>query len=735
MLASGPAELWIATNEKTGDRVWLRCWTDSGTGTTAPALWENLSTATAALRGLVHPGISLVSATGVADEIHYAVEPYLRDARTFAPDAPGAGSALRGIIETLAYAQQLGITHGNLHPGNVLITPDGQTHIRGFGIPRDLSPIDTNYQSPQVRSGQTPDRYDDNFALGALMFHTLTGKPWHPDVKPDLPLPEHLDAMIRLLLSDSPVDRRLDLHDVATAVAKHINPESSGIEAVQFSRAASAPDSRGASPSRGSATVRQTRSISFNQLAQGGLAILVFAVLLFWLLPDNGTHPAQPAVTAAPATASQPAQPEATQAKPVQTPLEMARLEKIREEGESLAREIVRRQVELEDRGVSMWAADAFEAAELALTEAETAFRESRFQDALAGYRGVIETLSAISESIAAEKSARIKAGEQALEDGNPQAALEAFTVASALDPEDPDIDAGLKRAENLDEVLRLVRQGASLEQQKDFREALKKYQQARRLDSEWPAAGEGVRRMNSEIREQDFRAAMSAGYQAIQSREYPEAREAFARAAGIKPDSTEPDEGLQQVEQSEKNDIINVHRQIAEQHMKNEAWADAIDEFQAALAVTDTLAFARDGLAEARMRLELIEGMTAFLQDPTLLQEDAGLDAARKLLRDAARAGFTGAETLAQVDNLAKLISTARVKIPVTIVSDGNTNVTVRKHAVLGKIRSEVVYLVPGRYTITGDRSGYYDVREELILLAGEPAPTITIESNRRVP
>nr|MCS5572313.1 hypothetical protein [Pseudomonadales bacterium] len=92
------------------------------------------------------------------------------------------------------------------------------------------------------------------------------------------------------------------------------------------------------------------------------------------------------------------------------------------------------------------------------------------------------------------------------------------------------------------------------------------------------------------------------------------------------------------------------------------------------------------------------------------------------------------GADLQRQIDSLAKLISTARIQIPVTIRSNGKTSVTVRKRANLGNIDTEMIYLIPGRYTITGERPGYRDVREELVLIAGRPVPDIFVASTERI-
>ena len=68
------------------------------------------------------------------------------------------------------------------------------------------------------------------------------------------------------------------------------------------------------------------------------------------------------------------------------------------------------------------------------------------------------------------------------------------------------------------------------------------------------------------------------------------------------------------------------------------------------------------------------------------------------------------------------------------TISSDGKTHITVRKHAALGKVTEQTVYLIPGRYTIVGERSGFRDVREDLIIIAGRPIPEVTIASTERI-
>jgi hypothetical protein len=116
------------------------------------------------------------------------------------------------------------------------------------------------------------------------------------------------------------------------------------------------------------------------------------------------------------------------------------------------------------------------------------------------------------------------------------------------------------------------------------------------------------------------------------------------------------------------------------------------------------------------------------------LLQSDEGLAEASATLRQASRSKPTTDQLLDHIDILARLISTARIEIPVTINSDGKTEVTVRRHAVLGKVTNKVVYLIPGRYTVVGQRLGYRDVRKDFVVLAGKTSPILDIASKESV-
>ena len=97
---------------------------------------------------------------------------------------------IKQLSLALEYAHQRGVVHGDVNPGNVRVTPEGEVKLFDFGVARilqkeqdaqpDLDPHELGAKSPeyssmQVLTGEDPVPADDVFSLGCLMYRLIAG--------------------------------------------------------------------------------------------------------------------------------------------------------------------------------------------------------------------------------------------------------------------------------------------------------------------------------------------------------------------------------------------------------------------------------------------------------------------------------------------------------------------------------------------------------------------------------
>jgi hypothetical protein len=151
------------------------------------------------------------------------------------------------VCHALGHAHAHGVVHRDLKPGNVWLTADGTAKLGDFGLAMAIDKTrlsvagmiigTVGYMSPEQALGRTPDARSDLYALGAMLYELVTGRPpflgddpvavisqhinaapvapsWH---NPDLPRP--LEGLIRQLLAKDPEERPEDVEAVRRGLA------------------------------------------------------------------------------------------------------------------------------------------------------------------------------------------------------------------------------------------------------------------------------------------------------------------------------------------------------------------------------------------------------------------------------------------------------------------------------------------------------------------------------------
>ncbi len=137
---------------------------------------------------LTHPALAAPLAAGISDVSTFLVQDYVAAdsldlaVREYGP-APAA-DVLRVAMQLAAaldLAATVDITHGALHPRDVLLSTD-DTRLTGLGVTRALerigvvAPVRRPYTAPERIAGGAWDRRADVFSLAALMHELIWGR-------------------------------------------------------------------------------------------------------------------------------------------------------------------------------------------------------------------------------------------------------------------------------------------------------------------------------------------------------------------------------------------------------------------------------------------------------------------------------------------------------------------------------------------------------------------------------
>ena len=473
--------------------------------------------------------------------------------------------------------------------------------------------------------------------------------------------------------------------------------------------------------------------------------LVLLALAVIFVLPNVVQQyelPLTPRVS--PAAVETPAVPATAQpASPAMSPFEEAQIARQRREAQDALASLLARKTDLQVASVSAWAADDYDTAIANARRGDEFYLVANFAEATLAYQESDLALAQLQTRRPQEFERLMTAGEAALQASDAASALANFSLAAQIDPTSAAADDGVRRAQVLDDVERLLADGDSLQSAGELEAAVLLFDKAAALDSSHPRISELMAR-NAQLQlDARFTQAMSEGFALLQQSQSDQAIVAFERALQIKPGNAQAQEAIDQTRTELTLQAIETQRTLALSLETAEQWQQAVLAYDAILALDSNLVFAQEGRDYSVRRVQLDELLELNLNNPLRLSETAALEEANAVLQIATDLASDlqqdeqmtlGPRLQSQIERTRQLLADMQVPVQVTLISNNATDVTVFQVGRLGSFTETSLQLRPGRYVAVGTRPGYRDVREEFIVGFGQQLNSLTISCNEQV-
>jgi tetratricopeptide (TPR) repeat protein len=671
------------------------------------------------------------------------------------------------IAAALEHAHSRRIVHRDLKPSNILLDAAGRPLLADFGAGASEGdstggpPGSPFSASPQQLAGEPARPADDIYGLGALAYELLSGYPPFypafdarkiatepvPRLKPVKPIPPRLELLVSWLLAKQGRERPPSMRHVADemnavlqdtlGLENAVDPAAQtedailGAAADNLTPAIMADDDSPMAP----APVRELEEIDPGMLPQVdelraaaareqrarnrrrnwiiAVVLVVIAGGVALLLPDIASKTKVDI-----GSLNLPSGPSAAQSAS----------DKQAEEFATQHTELEKRVLELDSRAAAQWGGADFAAARKSVDEIGGMLERRKYDTVPAAMAALAKSVTDIESRVPAALAGQLTEGKRALAAGEFENSRQAFDNALKIDPGNKEATESLVKVTEASGALPTLADAENAESSKDLPKAETLFADLVKRNPGNAAATQGLARVKQAIADEKFSAEMGAGLTALNAGRLAEARTHLEKAGAMRPGNADVAAALQRAADTGSGRGVADLEQRAAKLASEERWSESLAIYDEALARDPSLEFARKGREAVAPRAELGNRLQGLIDRPERLAEDNVRREAEQLLLRAKAVPNAGPVIRSQVSRLELLLPTFNQPVMLALESDNSTEVAIQRVGFFGAFEKRQVELKPGKYTVTGKRAGFRDVRREITVSPGQSEQTIVI-------
>jgi tetratricopeptide (TPR) repeat protein len=337
-----------------------------------------------------------------------------------------------------------------------------------------------------------------------------------------------------------------------------------------------------------------------------------------------------------------------------------------------------------------------------------SAFSAGDYEKALA----LVQKVARLANDSLGEKNAAFN---QALTDASHAKKADDYETAKGsidralqLDPESPEAQKLSSDIDALPNIIKHLRAADISRTENNLQQELESLSRVLNLDPNRKEIRDRASSLLMKIKEHAFTQHISNGLSHVQKRELKRAQANLAAARHLFPKRDEISILDTKIAKLESNLTTERFIEAAKKASAKDEWARSLQLFGKAKKIQPNNQLAVDGYALAYSITSNQQEASRHLDAPHRLSS-SNVAAEVSRLIEKSRALVGNSESLDEgIDKLVDVLASYRENVPVKVMSDGLSHVSVRGVGQVGVIKEKVIQLLPGTYTFECLRAGY---------------------------
>ncbi len=368
---------------------------------------------------------------------------------------------------------------------------------------------------------------------------------------------------------------------------------------------------------------------------------------------------------------------------------------------------------ELPDVAAPPWDESVYEAAMVEFEEGQNHYQEQFFGDAAAKFESVVTELLDIKNQFETASSEKFDAAFELLEKENYVDALNHFEQLVGWLPQSKEVLSGLQRAETATQLATVVERIDGLIDGQLLDEADAELEQF--PEQYWTSRIASAKNRITKYRQtQSFNTLMSQGMSRLDEGRWKEAKQFFADAVELVPDSTVALEALADAETRLAHHNFNLLSVELETLKADERWEPMLPILDALSQLDPENQELTATRAEIQALLDVDTKLANSLDSLSNAMDKQERERVRKLLEESDE-HVEHSRIAEKRTDLAKELERYTTPVSVTLISDQRTRVTIRPGRKLGRFSKKVISVYPGSYELVGIRRGFRETRQKI--------------------